>query len=45
MMQREDTKSSEMMAESSRRIAEDTRNDGKAMKAIGEQSKRIAEFT
>ncbi|CZR62615.1 uncharacterized protein PAC_12512 [Phialocephala subalpina] len=45
MMQREDTKSSKMMAESSRRIAEDTRNDSKAMKAIGEQSKRIAEFT
>lgn len=45
MMQREDSKSSKMMAESSNRIAENTRNDSKAMKALSEQSKQIAEYT
>lgn len=45
IMQREDSKSSKMMAESSNRIAEDTRNDSKAMKSISEQSKQIAEYT
>jgi hypothetical protein len=45
MMQREDSKSSKIIAESSNRIAADTRKDSKAMKAISEQSKRIAEST